>query len=1239
MGGSKSKNVNTDAHTASEEPVTSPHPTSDAAATLAPATTEVTHDATAAASAPAPVPAPSSAPASPAAPAAPYLSAVVSHTPAAASSSTAAPRSPPLDLPAKGTRLWWSGTELHLPPMLEVLTLTNQGMGVKETKGMIHALADNKTVRIVNLAGNKLGNSGAELIAGWIKGDELVEVIDLSGNGITDKGVAHIAKAIAANPKLALSQLKLAFNRLTDASCFLLADCVKANSNLVFIDVRGNDGVTANGSWMVECTRSRPALVAVGKADAQLAQQALAAGANAAPSTEPAVVRQRTYSDHSAPVPHQLRLQQAYSACDPPSAAALAAAAPPTDFSAPEPAPAPVAAAPLAPFPSGNVFSSPTAASAPASAASSAALQSTPPLNKKALAKQQALLSHQRRAEIDLDATLEILRAQPAEEVSARLLDEVLVILQTQEKMSRFVQLSVAFRQGSIPCSAFYTYALESLQYDGITRLLPSMIIALHASPIAQQQLRQAHLDYIAVKELLEGSVPAPQTVDEASVAAAEPSADSAPTTPTKVKRAVPDLDSPAASAAPVPAAAVAAVAGAAAVPAVAAPPSVPAAASDSSYQTPAPRRRNSRKEAPAANTDNSLAGAPAAAASPAKPASPAPQPISVPASPAPASATAAAPSSPAPVSPIAASDSSAAAAPASPTAAAGDTSVLHKIMAAKAAAAAAIAEAAAEAAREEAAKEEAAAERKREKKRLKAEAAAAKQAEEDKRRAEEERLQAEQARLAEIAAAEQAAAEAAAAKEAEEKKQAARAARKAEKAEKARLAEIAEAAARAEREERERQQAIEAAAAAREEQRLRELEEDRIAAAERLAEQQAIQKAAEKAARREARAAEKKAAEQARIEAEAEAARAAAEAARVAAAAEEAAAQRRRDKEAERLSKMHRREREAAEAAAAAAQAQAEADAAEAARITLLDETESPTPTRSAPSSAPASAPVSASVLDASDGTADEKEAKRKRKEEKRLKKEKKEARAAEKEREKALADEAAAASAATAKAESAKAAPPPPPPVYASPPIYPSSFSAASSSSSAAGSSAGPLSIPDQVSRWSARYTAQLPLIHIPPVPPPMPEPISSATQASNKFIPYEDEVKLKRLDAAQRARIGALHAAYAQAQSDSAKRDRDQANIKADVVMLLLNLHAIFPPLDAQGKPLGANQPYPFAANLQNDRSASSVKKAYLKATVAVHPDKQVGADANRVQLSSAIFPVLQAAYQHWQNVNKV
>jgi hypothetical protein len=116
-------------------------------------------------------------------------------------------------------------------------------------------------------------------------------------------------------------------------------------------------------------------------------------------------------------------------------------------------------------------------------------------------------------------------------------------------------------------------------------------------------------------------------------------------------------------------------------------------------------------------------------------------------------------------------------------------------------------------------------------------------------------------------------------------------------------------------------------------------------------------------------------------------------------------------------------------------------------------------------------------------------------------------------------------------------------------------------------------------------------------------MPESVVSTTAASNKFIPYEDEVKIKRLDALQRARIGALHTAYAQAQADAAKRDRDQAAIKPDVLPLLINLHTIFPPLDDQGRP--TNEPYPFAAALQSDRSPAAVKKAYLRATIRVHP----------------------------------
>lgn len=126
----------------------------------------------------------------------------------------------------------------------------------------------------------------------------------------------------------------------------------------------------------------------------------------------------------------------------------------------------------------------------------------------------------------------------------------------------------------------------------------------------------------------------------------------------------------------------------------------------------------------------------------------------------------------------------------------------------------------------------------------------------------------------------------------------------------------------------------------------------------------------------------------------------------------------------------------------------------------------------------------------------------------------------------------------------------------------------------------------------------------------------------------------VKLRRAEAAHRARIGALHAAYQQALADASKRERDQAAILPNILPLLLNLHTIFPPLDEQGRPQ-PNQPHSFSIALQTDSSPAAIKRAFLKASVQVHPDKQSKSNAQRVELSSLLFPILQASYNHFNS----
>lgn len=1173
--------------------------------------------------------------------------------------SSAAPFGP-LSPPPGPSKPWWDGEgNLRLPPMLEVLNLAQQGMARRETMAMMRALEGNKSIRELNLAGNKLHDSGVEVLAALLHTDALLERLDLSSNGITDRGVTFLARAIAANPKLALVELRLCFNSLTDTSCAHLAQCVKNNSTLMRADLSGNSAVSMNGKHLLHAMRSRPALVAAGKAILPTSppRPGFSEEVQLTDARDMLTVtdsERRSASAHTSPVHARLAHHghsrstfaspQQSSTADPRTSSFSLAApmsnqlhiAAAANFSAPNsPQHALASAEDEADFSSQPAAAAATKAHANGTSSTAGA----PLLSRKGQAKQAELLSHERRVELDLDAELQRLRGHPADKVSAALLEQVFNILRHDDaQMSRFVELSVAFRQGSIPVGSFYTFVLESLRFQGLKASMPMMLVALNSAPERQMQLKKAHIEYCCVKMLLaekkeaqargENTLPAfggqpssekpsmeintavePTAFDallrRTAAATAAATADDKDGFVSPTTAAVAEADTPVfsklgnfpsqQSKAPplfdeqpvLPAFNVPIATAAPSVP----PAAAPTAATVAAAQTPVAPIPTKGVAASSLAAQNAIAVPPRARTPGA--------PVTAAAAPAAATATTFSKSASPPVSSSATSSSSSSSSSFTPSSSLDlpadvpDSSVLAIFMRdkAKRAAAAAAAQAAMEA-REVAAAEAA---------RIKEEAAAKKKAEEATKKA-AEALKKEQA------AAEKRAAEAAKAAAAE----AERVRRLAEKAEKARIerekrdaeeaaararaAQVAaekaaavEAALRAKREAEAAAAAETAARVAREEEeriarrlkRAAELEEAaRAAEAARVAEAQAAeQEAARKKARREAREAEK---ERARLLAEQEAA--------TESAAHDAASQRRKEKDQEKLRRL------VAEAEAAAAVAAA--DAAEVDRITLMEEEG-----------------LMGEAVDANGAASavEDKEAKRLRKEQKRIKREAKEARRIEREK---LA------------AQQPQPQAPPPPTQFATPP--PAAHSASASASSAANNSSS--SEPaDVVSRWAARYTAQLPTIFVPPIPPPIPD---APLAASNSFIPYEEEVALQRAEQARRARIAALHVAYQQAQADAAKRDRDQAAIKPDVLPLLLNLHLVFPPLDeSTGRPLPAGTLYPFSLALQSDSSPAAVKKAFLKASIVVHPDKQAKSDANRGQLSSLIFPLLRDAYQNF------
>jgi hypothetical protein len=105
------------------------------------------------------------------------------------------------------------------------------------------ALEINKSVVILDLYGNSIGNEGAIAIASALKINKTLTKLSLHDNRIGDDGAIAIARALETNTTL--TNLSLAFNRIETEGIYTLATALKINTTLTRLDFSGNKGIGA----------------------------------------------------------------------------------------------------------------------------------------------------------------------------------------------------------------------------------------------------------------------------------------------------------------------------------------------------------------------------------------------------------------------------------------------------------------------------------------------------------------------------------------------------------------------------------------------------------------------------------------------------------------------------------------------------------------------------------------------------------------------------------------------------------------------------------------------------------------------------------------------------------------------------------------------------------------------------------------------------------------------------------
>lgn len=118
---------------------------------------------------------------------------------------------------------------------------------------------ENNTATIADLAGERLGNQGAQQLAVPLRQNVSLEKLVLGGVvvgcDIGDEGLTALAEALQHNRTL--SQIDLRSNRITDKGAIALAKALSHNENLLWIDLRSNQIEDKGKCALTEALKSK----------------------------------------------------------------------------------------------------------------------------------------------------------------------------------------------------------------------------------------------------------------------------------------------------------------------------------------------------------------------------------------------------------------------------------------------------------------------------------------------------------------------------------------------------------------------------------------------------------------------------------------------------------------------------------------------------------------------------------------------------------------------------------------------------------------------------------------------------------------------------------------------------------------------------------------------------------------------------------------------------------------------
>jgi len=143
---------------------------------------------------------------------------------------------------------------------LEVLSLAGNQIGDAGCAALMTAMMDSQKktgephrMKHIQLSNNLIGDPGAKAIARMIRKNETVEMLSLSCNNLTDKGVGYILE-VADKHALPIKSLMLARNQLSSKTLIKLADYLTKVDREVEIDLGENKLITGKGVQAILAT-------------------------------------------------------------------------------------------------------------------------------------------------------------------------------------------------------------------------------------------------------------------------------------------------------------------------------------------------------------------------------------------------------------------------------------------------------------------------------------------------------------------------------------------------------------------------------------------------------------------------------------------------------------------------------------------------------------------------------------------------------------------------------------------------------------------------------------------------------------------------------------------------------------------------------------------------------------------------------------------------------------------------